>query len=404
MRLSKTAAFYLQASIVVSFLAGSSAPTPLYGVYQAAWHFSPITTTVIFAIYAIAVLATLLVAGSLSDHLGRRPVLIAAALLQAVTMAIFATANGVGALLAARVLQGFATGAATGAVGAGLMDIDRAKGTIANAVGPMVGTGTGGLLSALLVEFLPAPTVLVYAILGVVFLVQAIGVAAMPEPGSPRPGAFASLRPRLRLPPALRQPVLLAAPALVGAWALAGFYASLGPTLLRRLAGSGSLALGGVALFVLAAGGAATVFLTRGQAARSVMALGTAALVIGVGTTLVAIANASVATFFAGTAVAGAGFGAAFQGAIRSVVPLAAPGERAGVLSVLYVVAYLAMGVPAVFAGIRLAGGAGIFATAREYGLCVMLLAALALAGTRVRRSEEVAAAPSLKPALPGRP
>jgi hypothetical protein len=396
MRLSKTAGFYLQASIIVSFLAGSSAPTPLYRVYQAAWHFSPTSVTVIFGIYAIAVLATLLVMGSLSDHLGRRPVLIAAALLQAVTMAIFATANGVGALLVARVLQGFATGAAAGAVGAGLMDIDRAKGTIANAVGPMAGTGIGGLLSGLLVEFLPAPTTLVYAFLGVVFVAQAIGVAAMPEPGTPRPGALASLRPRFQVPPALRSPVLLAVPALVAAWALAGFYASLGPTLLRRLAGSDSLALGGVALFVLAAGGAASVFLTLARTARSVMALGTAGLVVGVGTTLVAVANSSLATFFVGTAMAGAGFGAAFQGAIRSVVPLATPGQRAGVLSVLYVVAYLAMGVPAVFAGIRLAGGAGIFATARAYGLCVMLLAALSLVGTRVwRPAEAVLPSPS---------
>ena len=130
-RLSKTAAFYLQASIIVFFLAGSSAPTPLYAVYQAAWGFSPITITVVFGIYALAVLAALLVFGALSDHVGRRPVLLGAAALQALTMALFASAHGVGALLVARVLQGLSTGAAAGAVGAGMLDIDRAKGTIA---------------------------------------------------------------------------------------------------------------------------------------------------------------------------------------------------------------------------------------------------------------------------------
>src|SRR5580700_5652582 len=85
-RLSKTAAFYLQASLIVSFLAGSSAPTAVYALYQRAWGFSPITITIVFGTYALAVLATLLVAGSLSDFVGRRPVLLAAALVQAASM------------------------------------------------------------------------------------------------------------------------------------------------------------------------------------------------------------------------------------------------------------------------------------------------------------------------------
>ena len=74
------AAFYLQVSIILFFLAGSSAPTPLYSVYQAAWGFSPITITAVFGVYALAVLAALLVFGSLSDHIGRRPVLLVTAL------------------------------------------------------------------------------------------------------------------------------------------------------------------------------------------------------------------------------------------------------------------------------------------------------------------------------------
>ena len=214
MRLSKGTAFYLQASIILFFLAGSSAPTPLYAVYQAAWGFSPITITVVFGIYALAVLAALLVVGSLSDYVGRRPVLIVATLMQAVAMAMFATAHGVGALLAARVVQGLSTGAAAGAVGAGMLDLDRANGTIANAVGPMLGTATGGIVSGLMVQYLPAPTQLVYLVLGAIFVAQAIGVALMPETVTRRPGALASLRPHFRLPAQARAPMLLAAPAL----------------------------------------------------------------------------------------------------------------------------------------------------------------------------------------------
>ena len=98
--------FLLQASIVVSFLAGSSAPTPLYSLYQAAWGFSSVTVTVVFAVYALAVLASLLVVGSLSDYVGRRPVLLVATLVQAAAMGVFVAAHGVPALLVARVLQG----------------------------------------------------------------------------------------------------------------------------------------------------------------------------------------------------------------------------------------------------------------------------------------------------------
>jgi len=386
-QLSKRAAFYLQASIILFFLAGSSAPTPLYALYQAAWGFSPITITVVFGIYALAVLTALLVLGGLSDYVGRRPILLAATLLQAVTMAIFATAHGVGALVLARVIQGLSTGAAAGAVGAGMLDLDRAKGTLANAVGPMLGTATGALASGLMVVFLPAPTVLVYVALGAIFLGQALGVAAMPESVTPRPGAMASLRPQFHLPAHARVPMLLAVPALVAAWSLVGFYGSLGPTLVRRLVGSSSPALGGLVLFAMAGSGALAVVLTRQRSARFLTLFGTAALMTGVAVTLLAIARASVGILFVGTAVAGVGFGGTFQGAIRSVIPLAAPHQRAGVLSVLYVVAYLAMGAPAVLAGLGVVHGGGLLVTAREYGLAVLALAGAALLGTLLRRS-----------------
>jgi MFS family permease len=385
-RLSARAAFYLQASIVVFFLAGSIAPTPLYAVYQAQWGFSPITTTVVFGVYALAVLAALLTVGSLSDYIGRRPVLMVAAALQAATMLIFATAGGVYALLAARVLQGLATGAAAGAVGAGMLDIDRAKGTVANAVGPMMGTAIGGIASGLMVQYLPAPTHLVYLTLFAVFVLQCVGVRLMSESAPTRTGALASLKPRFRLPAVTREPLLLAQPALVSAWALAGFYGSLGPTLARRIVGSSSLLLGGLAVFSLAGSGAVSVLLLGARQARTLLSFGSASLLIGVGVTLLAIKHGSTAAFFLGTVIAGMGFGGSFQGAIRSVLPLAAPHERAGVLSVLYVVSYLAMGLPAVVAGCLVVYGGGLVATTREYGGVVMALAALALLGNVVRR------------------
>jgi predicted MFS family arabinose efflux permease len=388
-RLPARAAFYLQASIVTLFLAGSSAPTPLYAVYQDEWGFSPITVTVVFGVYAIVVLAALLVVGRLSDHIGRRPVLLVAIALGALAMVIFATADGVPMLILGRIAQGLATGAAVGAVGAGMLDIDRVKGTVANGVAPISGTAIGALGSGLLVSYLPSPTRLVYLVLLAAYVVQGVGVALMAETSPRKPGARASLRPQFALPSAVRGPLLVATPVLVAVWALGGFYASLGPALIGTIAGSSSLVLGGLALFILAASGAITIVVVRNLAPRAVMLLGVGALLAGVATTLVAISASSEPMFLVGTAIAGVGFGGGFQGALRTIVPLAEAHERAGVISVVFVVSYLALGLPAVVAGFLVVDSGGLVTTAREYGIAVMALAALALVGLAWRRETE---------------
>jgi predicted MFS family arabinose efflux permease len=383
--LSKRAAFYLLASITISFLAGSSAPTPLYALYQAQWGFSPITVTIIFGVYALSVLTALLFVGRLSDHLGRRPVLIAATAVQAATMVIFATASGVGGLVLARIIQGLATGAAVGAVGAGMIDLNKERGVTANAVAPAFGTATGGVLSGFLVQYLPAPTHLVYAVLCTIFVLQGIGVALMADTIAPVPGALASLRPQLNLPVATRAPLLLALPVLVASWALAGFYASLGPMLVRGMLGVDSALLGGLALFVLTASGGLAVLVLQHREARTMMTLGASLLAAGVGVAVWSLPHHAIAAFFAGTSIAGVGFGTGFQGAVRSIVPFAAPHERAGVLSIVFVVSYLSMGVPAIVAGMLVARHGNILGTGKEFGVVVMTLALAAVLAAGLR-------------------
>lgn len=377
-------AFWLLASIVIAFLAGSSAPTPLYPLYQAEWGFTPITVTVVFGLYAVAVLASLLVAGSLSDHVGRRPVLLGAVLAQAVTMIIFATAAGLPELLLARVVQGLSTGAALGAIGAGMLDIDRARGTVANAVAPAVGTAIGALGSGLFVQLLPAPAHAIYLALFAVFAVQAVGVWFMRETVSRMPGALGSLRPRVTVPRESRSAVLMTIPVLVAVWSLPGLFGSLGPALVRDVVGANSAVLGGLALFLLTGTAAIAVFVTRDLPATTLTVIGPILLLIGVAATIAAIWAGSAVGLFAGIAIAGAGFGPGFQGAFRSVVPLVAPHQRAGVLSVLFTVSYLAMGFPAIIAGILVVHGGGLVPTAEEYGAVVLALAAVALV-TRLR-------------------
>jgi len=389
-RLSGRPAVFVLASLVVALLASSAAPTPLYAIYQARWHFTPITTTIVFGVYALAVLASLLTLGKLSDHVGRRPVLLTAIAVHAGSLVIFATASGVPELLAARVVQGLSTGAALGAIGAAMLDMDRELGTFANAVAPGMGSASGAILSALAVRFLPDPTHLIYLALIGVLALQAIAIVAMRETVTRTPDALASLRPEITLPRAVRGPVLTAVPVLFAVWALAGLYGALGPALVHALTGSRDPVLGSLSLFVLAASAVVATVLLRRAAARAVMLVGILALIVGVAVTVLAVSLGSVAIFFAGSVIAGAGFGSGFQGGIRTVVPLAAPHERAGLVSLLFVVSYLGLGVPAVLAGFGVVHGGGLIVTTRYYGAALIVLAVVALFGLLKTRPKSV--------------
>ncbi|MET8560996.1 MFS transporter [Streptomyces flaveolus] len=378
-RLPPAVAFYVFASIAVSFLAASSAPTPLYALYQEHWGFTPITTTVVFAVYAVAVLAGLLTLGKVSDHVGRRPVLLAALVGQIASMTIFTTATGVSALVAARVVQGLATGGALGTIGAAMLDLDRPRGTVANTIVPGTGTAVGALASALVVQYLPAPTHLIYLALLVLFVLQGVGVALARETASRAPGALSTLVPEIRLPRQVRHAALAASPVLFAVWALAGFYGSLAPALTRALTGSSSVVLGGSGLFVFAGAGVVAVVLLRGTAPGTVMTIGVVSLVAGVAVTLGSLSLGSPLLFLLGSMVAGAGFGSGFQGGVRTVMPLTEPRDSSAVLSFLYVVSYLGMGVPTVIAGFLVVHAGGLFTTAREYAVAVLALALFSL-------------------------
>jgi hypothetical protein len=169
-----------------------------------------------------------------------------------------------------------------------------------------------------------------------------------------------------------------AAPVLIAVWALGGFFASRGPSLIDQLAGSNSVALAGAGLGILALVGAAVTYVLRFTPAPRVMLIGTTTLIPGVAAALVAAQAASAPAFLAATALAGVGFGAGFQGGIRLVAPLAEPSESAGVLSVLYIVSYVGLGVPAVLAGLAVVHGLGLLETTYWYGAAVIFLAVLA--------------------------
>lgn len=365
---------------LLTFLAASSAPTPLYHLYQEGLHFSAGTLTLIFGVYALSLLAALLTVGSLSDHLGRKPVIFAALVLNMLAMLLFIHADSVAWLIAARTLQGFATGMATAVLGAALLDTDRQQGPLVNSVAPLLGMACGAMGSSLLVEFAPLPTQLIYWALFALMLVQSLYVWQLPESVSRMPGALASLWPTLHVPPQARRALWLSLPVDIAVWAMGGFYLSLAPSLVRAATGSTSNLIGGGLVAVLTLSGAVMIFSLRNRPADKVLRLGAGLLATGVALILGAVHSASLPLFFLATLVAGSGFGAGFLGAVRSVVPLALPHERAGLMSAFYVLSYLAFCLPALLAG-NLTRSFGLIATTDGYGAVLIVLALGALVG-----------------------
>ena len=371
---------------LLTFLAASSAPTPLYHLYQEGLHFSAGMLTLIFGVYAISLLAALLTVGSLSDHLGRKPVIFAALVLDMLAMLLFINEGSVAWLIAARTLQGFATGMATAVLGAALLDHDRQQGPLVNSVAPLLGMACGAMGSSVLVESAPLPTQLIYWTLFVLMLLQALYVWRLPETVSRIPGALASLRPTLHVPPQARRALWLSLPVDVAVWAMGGFYLSLAPSLVRAATGSTSNLIGGGLVAVLTLSGALMIFSLRNRPADKVLRLGASLLAVGVGLILTAVHSASLPLFFMATLVAGSGFGAGFLGALRSVVPLALPHERAGLMSAFYVLSYLAFCLPSLLAG-NLIRSFGLIATTDGYGVVLILLSLGALGGLLVQGS-----------------
>jgi MFS family permease len=363
---------------LLTFLAASSAPTPLYHLYQQHLDFSAGMLTLIFGVYALSLLAALLTVGSLSDYLGRKPVIFAALILEMLAMLLFINESSVAWLIVARTLQGFATGMATAVLGAALLDTDREQGPLINSLAPLLGMACGAMGCSLLVEFAPFPTQLIYWVLFGAMLLQALLVWRLPETVSPIPGALASLWPTLHVPAQARRALWIALPVDIAVWAMGGFYLSLAPSLVRAATGSTSNLIGGGLVAVLTVSGALMIYGLRHRAADKVLRLGAMLLALGVALILGAVHTASLPLFFVATLIAGSGFGAGFLGAVRSVVPLAQPHERAGLMSAFYVLSYLAFCIPSLLAG-TLTRAFGLIATTDGYGASLIVLALSAL-------------------------
>jgi MFS family permease len=368
----------------ITFSASGAEPTPLYYQYEEHFGLTPFMITIIFAAYVLCLLLALLTVGSLSDYIGRRPAILAALMLNVLAMILSMTAGSATALIVSRAMQGFATGLAITTSAAIILDTDKERAPLLNSFTAFAGLSAGTLGAGALVTFAPAPEQLVFVVLLVLSVVEGAILWFMPETATTKPGALASLWPSVHVPRAARATFAAVTPVNIASWSLGGFYFSLMPSVVRAATGTTLPIVGGLVVATLTISGAVAVVALRKLVPEKIFIFGIVTLALGVLTTLVGVQYQNVGVMLFGTIVGGTGFGTVFSGTLRSVLPYAQPGERAGLLSAYFVEGYLSFSIPALVAGF-LAPIAGLTRTTDFYGIAVILLALTSLAITILR-------------------
>ncbi|MBY4573834.1 MFS transporter [Gordonia paraffinivorans] len=398
-------AFWLIAATYVMVLFASAAPSPLYPVYQELWGFSALTLTLVFAVYVVTMLLSLLTVGSLSDHIGRRPVLAVALALLIGSMILFVVAGDVGTLLAARALQGLATGAAMGTLTATTVDLQptaRLGSTIIGAA-PAFGLATGVGVAGLLVEYAPAPRVLVYEIILGLFAALLIALLVVPETRDAagfrsRRHLAATIAPRARVPREVRGVFLAAVPTLIATWSLGGLYLSLGSSVVAKVFGVANHGWAGLILFSFFASATVTSLFVTVRTAAAKQAYGYPTLALGVLLSLSGVLAESLPLYVLGSIVAGSGWAATFLSAMDTITAATPQAQRGQVFSSVFVASYLAFSVPAVIAGV-VVPHIGLRATVIGYVgyvLVVAVIGAVLAVATR-RAAARAATSPSAR-------
>ncbi len=203
-------------------LRSGAAPTPLYHEYQEHFGLTAFMITIICAAYVLCLLLALLTVGSLSDYIGRRPAVLAALTLNVLAMILFITAGSAAALIVARAIQGFGTGLAITTLAAVALDTDKERAPVLNSFTVFAGLSAGTLGAGALVTFAPAPGQLVFVVLLVLSVVEAAILWFMPETATTKPGALASLRPRVDVPRVARATFAAVTPVTIASWSLGG--------------------------------------------------------------------------------------------------------------------------------------------------------------------------------------
>lgn len=387
-RLSRQSGFWAVAFSFLAVSAFSSAPSALYGLYAERDHLSSLTITVVYAVYAVGIVITLVLAGHVSDWYGRRSVLLPALGIAALAAVVFLVWRSLPGLLVARVLTGFALGITVATATAFIADLDAGsegvattRAGIVSTVANVGGLGLGPLIAGVLARYEPHALTLPFIVFLASLLCAVALVALAPEGHAgidPRP----RYRPQRLVKPADGQPQFIAAiTGAFAAFAVGGLFAGLTGTFLTALVHHSSPALIGLAIFLSYGAGVAVQTTTTGWPAHRLLAAGIPPVIVGL---VLLVGSAwttppSLTLFLLSSAIAGAGIGAMIRACLTIVISSAAPEDRARAVATVFTAGYAGVSIPVIGVGIvlqhlsprltllifALAVGLGILASAR---------------------------------------
>jgi MFS family permease len=351
--------FWFAAAAFLLNMGFSAVPTPLYVLYQRRDHFSTIMITVVYAVYAVGVIASLFLGGHVSDWVGRKRVFVPALLVNVVSAAVFILDPSLTGLIVARILSGISVGLTTATATAYLAELhlrtrwrESRRAEIVAIAANLGGISSGPLVAGLLAEWGPAPLRLPYIVFAAALLVLSALVAFSPET-SFRPSQPPAWRPQRIVVPLRARPTFFAATAAgIATFAVYGVFNSLAPGFLAGTLGDRSLALSGaVAFAAFAAGAIAQIGLSRASAA-TVLQWGPRVLIPGLALLVAGMWVPSLALFIIGGVLTGAGGGLIFRGALVTAASTAPAGSRGEVLAGYFLGAYVGLSVPVIGLGI----------------------------------------------------
>lgn len=349
----RMSAYPLMIALLAVSLGVSGAPAPLYGIYQAEWHFSPITTTLVFAVYAVGALAAVLMAGVVSDRFGRKPLLVAAIVAMVVGLVGFMTAQSVAGLVLARGLHGMAVGTVVVVASAALLDLrpdDGARSGHLTGIMFNVGMAVTILSASLLAQFAPDPLVTPYAVVGLVVLLLLLNVVFMDEPHLARTAQPIRVA-RPHVPASIRHDFRFAVIGVMAAWSVLGVYLSLFPAFAGAQTGIHSLVFGGTVVAAMAGAAAVSQAFGGRLVPRTAAIVGDFGTAAALGLSLLALGSHHAWLVALAAVLMGLAFGLAFGGSLRHLGRVVPAGHRGEVMSAYYLLAYSAMAVPTILAG-----------------------------------------------------
>jgi MFS family permease len=384
--------FWLVGLVFLVTMAFSGVPAPLYVLYEARDHFGPLMVTVIFAAYAVGVIASLFLAGHLSDWLGRRRMALLAVIVTLGAGVAFLFWPTVPGLLAARVVAGVGVGMLTATATAYLSELDaagrgglpRRRAEIIATAANLGGIGLGPLLAGFLAQYAGDPLVVPYLVVEGLLVAGLAGLVLVPETVA-RPEVRPRYRPqRVSVPAEHRQAFYAASAAAAAEFALFGLFTSLAPGFIAGTLHDTSHALAGTATFAVFGAAALAQIVVSRLALRRQLAFGLAALVLGLALITAAFWLASLALLLVGGVMAGSGAGAAFKGSVTTVLGIARPQARGEALAGLFLAGYVGLAVPVLALGLATQL---LSARVAVLGFAVLLVAVIALVSRRLLRA-----------------